>query len=267
MEEIRLGGKEEKPKSSIEEQANSQEHPTLLLLERVENLDIFNQMVELYLAYYISENHPDKEDINKLRNKIEEAIKHQIKEVSIDTPLSFDPNRPVYGFPGFDLLHISESKDPVSREAVATNIISPHIDPDKRIIAQSILEAHEKGHIIRVYSNKYFMKHFASAFDQDAMQFDITEIRKAHNKKHDEVLVEILKEYLFSATEVVERMSQLKSYFGMKGNEEFTKEHFIYAKEYYVKDTGLDNHMTQFMSTVTSDTLDEFIRLINSSGI
>jgi hypothetical protein len=73
--------------------------------------------------------------------------------------------------------------------------------------------------------------------------------------------------YLFTGQELAERMSQLKNYYGMKGNEPFTKEHLHYAREHYVQDTGMDNYMKFFFQAITPETEDEFLRIINSSGI
>ena len=74
-------------------------------------------------------------------------------------------------------------------------------------------------------------------------------------------------DYLFSGPEVAERMSQLKNYFGMKGDEQFTKEHLHYAKEHYVSDTQVDNEMRLFFQAITPEREDEFVRLIHTSGI
>jgi len=74
-------------------------------------------------------------------------------------------------------------------------------------------------------------------------------------------------EYFSSPAEVMERMAQLKNYFGMSGEEEFTKEHLAYAKEYYLKDTGLGMQMKLFLDGITPEKEDEFLELINSLGI
>ena len=65
------------------------------------------------------------------------------------------------------------------------------------------------------------------------------------------------------ADELVARMSQLKNYFGFKGNEPFTKEHLAYAREHYIQDTGLDNNMKSFFEAVPSEKEDEFILVMN----
>ena len=62
-------------------------------------------------------------------------------------------------------------------------------------------------------------------------------------------------------------MSQLKGYFGFKGAEQFTAEHLAYAKEHYVKDTEMNNGMSEFLKAITPETESFFLELINNSGI
>lgn len=76
-----------------------------------------------------------------------------------------------------------------------------------------------------------------------------------------------LHDYLFTGDEIVERMSQLKNYFGMDGSDKFTKDHLHYAKENYIEDTGMDNAMSLFFQGITEETEDEFLELINSMGV
>ncbi len=64
------------------------------------------------------------------------------------------------------------------------------------------------------------------------------------------------------ADEVVARMSQLKNYFGFCGDEEFKLEHLNYARENYVKDTGLDNNMSDFFNAIMDDK--KFVELMNT---
>ena len=51
-------------------------------------------------------------------------------------------------------------------------------------------------------------------------------------------------------TELVARGTQLKNYFGLKGGEPITEDMLKYAAKHYVKDTGIDNNMTQFFSGI-----------------
>jgi hypothetical protein len=89
---------------------------------------------------------------------------------------------------------------------------------------------------------------------------------KERNITDDEAKNEIIK-YLLSPTEIVERMAQLKNYFGMSGDEEFTANHLEYARLNYVEDTGLDNGMKYFFKSIKSETQEEFLRLINNAGV
>lgn len=67
--------------------------------------------------------------------------------------------------------------------------------------------------------------------------------------------------------EIIERMSQLKNYFGMKGDEVFTTQHLNYAKKNYIKDTGMGSQIEPFLSAITKNTEKDFLDLINSLGI
>lgn len=83
----------------------------------------------------------------------------------------------------------------------------------------------------------------------------------------DEEIVELLKTYHTAPNELIERMSQLKNYFGMKGVEIFTKEHLDYARIHIGNDLGLSGEMEQFFNMITPETEDEFIKLMNTLGI
>ena len=65
----------------------------------------------------------------------------------------------------------------------------------------------------------------------------------------------------------MERMSQLKNYFGFDGDQEFTKEHLDYARTHYVKDMSLDNSMSALFQMITAEKEEQFLRAINSLGI
>jgi len=57
--------------------------------------------------------------------------------------------------------------------------------------------------------------------------------------------------YLTMPDEIIERMSQLRNYFGLSAKDVFTPEHLEYARAHYVSDTGLDNQMSLLMNVVT----------------
>lgn len=83
----------------------------------------------------------------------------------------------------------------------------------------------------------------------------------------DEDIVKLQKMYYTAPNELIERMSQLKNYFGMKGLEIFTKEHLDYARIHIGNDLGLGGEMEQFFNMITPETEEEFIKLMNTLGI
>lgn len=115
-------------------------------------------------------------------------------------------------------------------------------------LQKSIIEAHEKGHVIRSF--KANTEDFYKGFDFSKLP---------ENLKRPT--------YLKHPDELAERMSQLKNYFGFKGDDLFSREHLLYARENYIRDTELDNNMSEFFSIITKETEDEFLRIINQYPI
>jgi hypothetical protein len=136
-----------------------------------------------------------------------------------------------------------------SEGAVFTDSINMNGEP-LTIRQKNIIEAHEKGHGLRdfVAEDK---RDFMRVIDMDIINQNDVETGKRNRK------------YLGDAEEIAERMAQLKNYFGFTASDIFTKEHLEYAKQHYVKDTGLDNSMTLFFDAVTEKTVDTFIEVIN----
>jgi hypothetical protein len=145
----------------------------------------------------------------------------------------------------------------------------------------SIIESHEKGHELRPY-HVLLSKRFAEAFDISAVSFTAEDhdLHKADFEQGSQTIIDrrpeestddfgtrYLIEYLFTPSEIAERMSQLKNYFGFSGDETFTKAHLDYARAHYLEDTGMDNSMRLFFEAITPETEAKFIELINSSGI
>jgi hypothetical protein len=62
-------------------------------------------------------------------------------------------------------------------------------------------------------------------------------------------------------------MSQLKNYFGMRGDEKFTKEHLEYARKNYMKDTGFVIQIKPFFDAITKETEKNFLDIINNLGV
>lgn len=61
--------------------------------------------------------------------------------------------------------------------------------------------------------------------------------------------------------EILARMAQLKNYFGFSAGEQFTREHFAYAKEHYIEDTQMDNTMKDFFEKIGNEEL--FVQNMN----
>lgn len=106
-----------------------------------------------------------------------------------------------------------------------------------------IIESHEKGHAMRTFPQ-------------------MTEIREAFD--YDKHSPEKRTKYLMYPDELVERMSQLKNYFGLADEDLFARKHLAYAKENYINDTKLDNSMTDFFNMITSEKENNFLEIINS---
>ena len=138
----------------------------------------------------------------------------------------------------------------------------------------SIVEAHEKGHLVRgspgEIQDEFFTQCFSKSFDPKAISIDVPILQQKFPKLKDfdyEKAEYIILGKIFCPNELAERMSQMKNYFGLSGNEKFTKQHLQYARENYVKDTGVDNWMTETFQAITPEKEDGFIELINSLGI
>jgi len=153
----------------------------------------------------------------------------------------------------------------------------------------SMAESHEKGHIVRMEGlphlpglpetpenedQEYFDILFFEAVDPSVIPFPWTD--EEYQKFLDEGKTKLTKEeqkmrideYNRSGGETLERMSQLKNYFGMQGDEVFTKEHLDYAREHYIKDRsdGFEN-IQDFFKMITPEKEARFLELINSIGV
>ena len=127
---------------------------------------------------------------------------------------------------------------------------------------KNIIEAHEKGHGLRDFTSLQDMREVRSVIDLDALQ----DLQLAHEfgKK---TTTKFPANYIKKPEEIIERMAQLKNYFGMSASEEFTVEHLNYARENYVKDTGLDNTVSEFLYCISPKTEDAFLSVINKYPI
>lgn len=274
------GKSQELPPIDVESISNFEGNDSLLLIERLQNPVIKEQIIDLIckayearaatgkpeLAVVLDPNtgKPKKDSSGKLvverkpfilptREEIEHVIDDRIDEVSSFTRITFTGQQP--GENSMDLFW----KPPTGKKPTAKE--------------QSITEAHEKGHRVRAYPafgrvnpiREIFEKGFdasAVSYSQEQYEQEYPDHDVSYERARDNFF-----DYLFSPGELAERMSQLKNYFGMKGDEVFTKEHLAYAREHYVKDVGFDNRMTNFFQAITPEKEDSFISLMNSVGI
>jgi hypothetical protein len=121
----------------------------------------------------------------------------------------------------------------------------------------NIIEAHEKGHGLRDFtSDKVDSLELRSVLDVDTVRKLVATQQQTHEGR-------ISPGYYMEAEEIAERMAQLKNYYGMKGNEQFTERHLAHARDHYVEDTGLDNGMSIFFGAITPENESKFINVIN----
>jgi len=296
----------EKPRSEwpIEQQANFEGSWTNLMCERLRNPEIRRQIIDILCEIEQSESGSpigekfvdgikkkyliknfDKETpvleryAPRTRKQIESEFNQDLRMVEQSTPITFDErcfSDVQYAIVG-------------GREIISPNNtqLTNGKKPTKKVL--NIAESHEKGHLLRLYNfvqsrGKGLLERvreceidakFAEAFDFS--KIDCSE----QYQKIQEILVAMgrpvlvsekdvqlrIQSYLKLPMEISERMSQLKNYFGMNGNEKFTKEHLAYGRGHYVNDTDFDNDMTQFFQAITPEKEDAFIELINSAGI
>ncbi len=261
---------------AIARQANYEGNDSLLLAERLSHPAIRRQVINLLLEDEkrhveighrvpirdaegnIGKNNKGKVEFQyvnygpKSQEELERAFDERLHEVTESTPVASSDSNPVLG----------------AREVMPIGWMYKGKIPS--VTYMSAVEAHEKGHYVRQYTSNFFRDYFAPGFDFNQISFteqEIAEQRGFHPKMNDEEIRDMLKSYMRRGMEIAERMSQLKNYFGMKGNEEFTAGHLAYAREHYLPDTGIDNGMAQFFQAITPETQKEFLRLINKSGI
>jgi hypothetical protein len=275
---------------AVQREANYEGNDSELLFDRLDNPKILDQIVQMWMAGYKAkegkiEQRPTQDEdggivfdsdgnyvlqdvtfVPPSEEKPREKIAELIKEAKTSTPVFFDGRAPTSEGIGLDWK------------------LPGDVVPSTK--QKSIILAHEKGHLMRqfpggVEGDAYFREVFGKAFNMNNINFTEQDFEDtvAHRKQEKQVTGYGLEDedytydrmrestigYLSSPEEIVERMGQLKNYFGFKSDEEFTQEHLDYARGQYVKDTGLDNNMRHFFESITDD--QEFLRLINSVGV
>lgn len=272
-------------KEEIEGKSNFEGNWSELFLARVNNKTIRQQLINLLLEderarceYFSQKFQSDSETspnqlkdsagllvfraevetfIPKSKMQIKRQLSRAISKCMLYTPIAFDDSVP-------------------STCAISINWKNPHTGDILTIRQKSLVAAHEDGHRIRPL-NYLSSKYFQGAFDTSKVNISKEDMLRGKPKldktieqitpaEFRDFCTEIIR-YLTTPAEIVERMSQLKNYFGMQGAELFTDDHLRYAKEHYVKDVGFDNLMTHFFQMITPQTEAKFLEFMNKCGI
>lgn len=250
------------PPLTLEESINKEGIDTLFLLARLHHPVIREQIIGLLCEGEDANREAYCDDpfyVPQSREQIEQRFDRDLVEIESSTPISFE-GRPSHTLSGGRELIDLEWRWPFTGEK-----------PTERMMG--IIEAHEKGHVIRPYSSGYLRRIFQEGFEQSAVEYTDADYQYHSEGIRDErkPLFEEAREdffdYLFSASEIVERMSQLKNYFSLRDHAPFIKEHLDYARAHYIQDTGMDNYMTHFFQAITPEKEKAFLRLINTGGI
>lgn len=261
------------PEQQLEKSANYEGNHFLLLIERLNNPQIFERLVNDIYEDQTTVDHSKSDYVNpdyleylnqgeeKIKKDIEKELKEAFASTSHSTEIIFSERgwlNSSNGSEGTGQVGISLTEDSLFKE-------TEHL--------KNIAEAHEKGHVIRNYdTDSDFTKKLQSVFDFNLFnpnKEDLEFIKSSLTGEEDfsdEKLTELIKEYFNFPWEIIERMSQIKNYFGMSGTEKFTQEHLDYVRENYIKDTGMINFQIKpFFDSIVDD--EKFIKFMNTLGI
>lgn len=249
----------------IETSANYEGNHTLLFLERLNNPKVRAKLVESLTSEHLFEHKLSEKDHDLIRKIVEDALNQRIKLVFNSTNVVFD-----------------EKHNPAFGDLNEPGWVCPYAEQfetgerySKKFL--SIAEAHEKGHGVRKYNpGSDVGKWIESGFDFSNVKIreeDIVPYRAFINKHREtplsdeEIRKEAIRTFQRAPHELVERMAQLKNYFGMKGDEKFTKEHLEYARKHYGKYMGWPMQTNLFFDSITEETEVKFLEVINNLGV
>ncbi|MCX6703583.1 MAG: hypothetical protein NTV02_02765 [Candidatus Zambryskibacteria bacterium] len=274
----------------IEKSSNFEGNDSVLLYERLQHPGVKKQILDLMSEFeqtkepvritsydvdevgnFIETSSSEEERKIKNREELEKELDERVKAVFHSTDIEHD-----------EVVVGSFSKGKGDVGTIFLRGINPDDGKKYSIKQLSIIEAHEKGHGIRDFmgAGEIFKSKIRSGFDfsklsiEEKMRKEFIEIemQEAFNTTEkreideDSVNKRIL-DYFMQPNEIIERMSQLRNYFGMKGIEVFTREHLQYAKNNYTKDTGMGMQIQLFFDAITPETEEKFLELINTLGI
>ncbi len=255
-ESIPSNWQESLAENTAEQSSNYEGNESILFFNRMHNPVIRKQLIDFIFSTE-SEIYPEQQ---RSKEEINLDLEAKLSSVEKTTEITF-PKLTTFPY------HTSDR--------MVVGMIHPVTKTELTTKQMSIAEAHEKGHVVRDFFKGHestYYKRLSDAFDIDSFVIPSQELAMITERDAgaEEPLDGMKKDYvayLLDPTEVFERMSELKNYFGFKGDEEFTGEHLEYVKKHYVEDTGADNGMTAFFSLITSRTQSKFLEIINSVGI
>lgn len=261
------------PEKQLEKSANYEGNHFLLLIERLNNPEIFerlvNDMYEDQTTVDYSKSDYVNPDYLAYLNQGEEKIKSDIKKELMQ---AFESTSHSTGIIFSERGWLNSGKGSEGTGHVGISLTEGSLFKETEHL-KNIAEAHEKGHVIRNYdTDSDFTKKLQSVFNFNLFnpnKEDLEFIKSSLTGEEDfsdEKLTELIKEYFNFPWEIIERMSQIKNYFGMSGTEEFTQEHLDYVRENYIKDTGmLHFQIKPFFDSIIDD--EKFIKFMNTLGI
>ena len=241
---------EEKQKrfQELSGEKNYQGDWTLLFRERVLNKDTKNKFIDSKILNETEEKHASQ--------YFESSEKFNLKKPS-DVPIDhyvgsqtgYDKNiESVFSSTKYDnAIEFSKSPNKLGvsagygdTAAVFKDAVHGEVNFKLNNRQKNIVEAHEKAHSIFARLTNAEKQRIMDVFDPLAFNYGL-------KVQPDEYLA---------------RMSQLKNYFGFKGNEVFTLTHLEYAMENYIEETGLDNNMREFFNAIKDPY--KFVDLMNT---
>lgn len=270
-----LENSQEHQEKSIEEQANYEGNHSLLLFERLSNPLVFNRLVEDLYEDVVTQDYSDYDYVDP------ESLAEHNNYISHDRDTILEDirnklNQKLDTVKGSTEIHFSDKGylDSSGVEAPGRVGILTSNNPygiNETALLKNMAEAHEKGHVFRKYQyNSNFTKRVQEPFDFSKITLsqednDSNPLNGDQNITLQENL-DSLQKYIASPDEIIERMSQVKNYFGFSGNEKFTQEHLDYARDNYIKDTGVyPNQIKPFFDAIADDK--KFIEKMNMLGI
>ena len=197
MEKIKIESNEIE-KKTVEQQANYEGNHSLLLFERLANPVILERLV--------NDMYEDRKNTTlESREKIRKQILERIEKVKNRTQIVFSEIGHFASREGqYGLVGILCRNDPLVKKYESAQV-------------KNIIEAHEKGHIIRRYeSDSQFSKKVKSVFNFKDIQLpkEVSQRIARNIQANDPSIVDVEIAVYFSTTEeIIERMSQLKKLF------------------------------------------------------